>query len=125
MATTIRSTEHKTFELPDEARSFPHGKLDVVNLGETAMGRAVLEPGWKWSESVKPIVHTPSCQESHVGYVLSGRLTAKTDDGATHTFQAGEAMSLQPGHDAWVEGNEPCVLIDFVGFENYAKQTKS
>ncbi|MGZ3499342.1 MAG: cupin domain-containing protein [Vulcanimicrobiaceae bacterium] len=121
MATTVQTPEQKSLEQPDETRSFPKGRLDVVTVGGTAMGRATFQPGWKWSESVKPIAQTESCQAAHLGYVIAGRMTAMMDDGTMLYFKAGDAMSLPPGHDAWVEGSEPCTVIDFVGFTDYAK----
>ncbi|HEY8313457.1 MAG TPA: cupin domain-containing protein [Candidatus Baltobacteraceae bacterium] len=121
MATTLQNAERKSLETPDETRAFAKGKLDIVTVGGTMLGRATFQPGWKWSECVKPIAKTNSCQAPHLGYVVSGRMTAVMDDGMRLQFVTGDAMSLPPGHDAWVEGNEPCVIVDFVGFENYAK----
>jgi uncharacterized cupin superfamily protein len=122
MATALQSAERKSFEKPDETRSFPKGRLDILNVGGTTIGRAVFQPGWRWSESVKPIANTKSCEASHLGYVISGRMTVVMDDGTTLHFQRGDAMSLPPGHDAWNDGNDECVVVDFTGFENYAKQ---
>ena len=121
MATATQFAECKHLAQPDETRTFPKGKLDVVNVGGHSMGRASFEPGWKWSESVKPIAQTDSCQAAHLGYVISGRMTVVMNDGTKLAFGPGDAMSLPPGHDAWVDGNENCVIVDFVGFENYAK----
>ncbi|BDE05523.1 cupin [Vulcanimicrobium alpinum] len=123
MATVTQFAERKNFTQADETRPFAKGRLDVVNVGGHTIGRAVFEPGWKWSECVKPIAKTESCQAAHLGYVISGRMTVVTDDGKTLDFGPGDAMSLPPGHDAWIVGNEPCVVVDFVGFENYAKRT--
>jgi mannose-6-phosphate isomerase-like protein (cupin superfamily) len=121
MATTLQKAEGKNFEKPDETRSFPKGRLDIVTVGGTSIGRAIFQPGWKWSESVKPIANTKSCQAQHLGYVISGRMTVVMDDGTTLHFEPGNVLALPPGHDAWIDGNEDCVVIDFVGFENYAK----
>lgn len=121
MATTVQTPQRKSLDQPDETRSFPKGRLDIVTVGGTSVGRGTFQPGWKWSESVKPIAETESCQVAHLGYIVAGSMTALTDDGVTLRFVAGDAMSLPPGHDAWVEGNEPCILIDFVGFTDYAK----
>lgn len=85
------------------------------------MGRATFEPGWKWSECVKPIAQTESCQAAHLGYVESGKMIVVMDDGKKLEFGPGDAMSLPPGHDAWVVGSDKCIVVDFVGFENYAK----
>ncbi len=119
---TSRSAEQKSLEKPDETRTFPKGKLEVVNVGGTTMGRGTFEPGRKWSEGVKPIAQTDSCQAPHLGYVISGRMKAVMDDGQEFEFGPGDAMSLPPGHDAWIVGTEKCVLVDFTGFEDYAKR---
>jgi hypothetical protein len=114
--------EGKSLDSPDEVRQFQaHGHLDLVNLGTGAVGRGVFEPGWRWSNDVKPIAGTDSCQAEHVGYVLSGSMTVRMDDGDEHTYTPGEAFHMPPGHDAWTEGDEACVLLDFAGVKNYAK----
>lgn len=117
----ITVAESKSFEVPEETRTFPKGKLEIVNLGGTTMGRATFEPGWKWSESVKSIAGTDSCMAPHLGFMLSGRMTIVMDDGTVLNFGPNDAMSIPPGHDAWVVGDTPCVIVDFVGYENYAK----
>jgi hypothetical protein len=121
MATTVQTLDAKSFDTPDETRTFASGKLDIVEIGGTAIGRATFQPGWKWSESVKPIAGTNSCKAQHLGYFVSGSMTVVMDDGTRLTYKAGDVMSIPPGHDAWIEGNEPCVAIDFVGFKDYAK----
>jgi uncharacterized cupin superfamily protein len=121
MATTQRVAEKKNFSAPDETRTFEHGKLDIVQIGGTAVGRAVFQPGWKWSQDVKPIVQTDSCQAEHLAYVISGRMTAVMDDGTRLTFGPGDVMALPPGHDAWIEGDDVMEVVDFVGFADYAK----
>jgi hypothetical protein len=121
MAVGTQYAERKHLSTPDETRNFPKGKLEVVTVGGHGMGRGTFEPGWKWSECVKPIANTDSCQAPHLGYVISGRMMTVMDDGTKIEFGPGDAMSLPPGHDAWIVGNEQCVVVDFVGFENYAK----
>ncbi len=121
MAVTEHKAECKSLSEPEETRSFSKGRLDLVHIGGVAMGRGTFEPGWKWSECVKPIAKTDSCQASHLGYAISGHMKAVMDDGGELTFGPGDAMSLPPGHDAWIVGNEPCVLIDISGAGNYAK----
>jgi hypothetical protein len=118
---TVTQAECKSLAQPDETRSFPKGRLDIVSVGGTTIGRATFEPGWKWSESIKPIVKTESCQAPHLGYVISGRMKVVMDDGSEIEFGPGDAMSLPPGHDAWIVGPENCVVVDFVGFGDYAK----
>lgn len=122
MATSTQRAEKKSLSSPEETRSFPKGKLDVVTVGGRTIGRAEFEPGWKWSECVKPIAKTDSCQAAHLGYIVAGRMTAVMDDGTRINFGPGDAMSLPPGHDAWIEGNEKCIVVDFVGFEHYAER---
>ena len=121
MAAATQHAECKSLSNADETRTFPKGRLDLVTVGGHLMGRATFEPGWKWSECVKPIAKTDSCQAPHLGYVISGTMVAVMDDGTKFEFGPGDAMSLPPGHDAWIVGDENCVVVDFVGFENYAK----
>jgi hypothetical protein len=123
MATTLLSgAESKNFKNASDTRDFPQGRLDVVTVGGKSIGRAVFQPGWKWSESIKPIAKTTSCEASHLGYVISGCMTVVMDDGTTMHLGPGDAFAIPPGHDAWIEGNEACDLVDFVGFETYAQQ---
>src|SRR4051794_26792962 len=116
------TTEKKSLNQPDETRTFDKGKLDIAKLERGTIGRATFEPGWRWSESVKPIAQTPSCQTAHFGYVVSGRMKVKMDDGQETEYGPGDAMQIAPGHDAWIVGNERCVLIDVTGSEHYAER---
>ena len=122
MATTLEKLERKSLTQPDETRTFSKGKLEVVNIGGTTLGRATFEPGWKWSECVKPIAKTDSCQAPHLGYMMSGRMVVVMDDGTQVEYGPGDALSIPPGHDAWIVGNENCVVVDFTGFGDYAKR---
>ena len=115
----------KRFENADENRQVPKANVEVVNLGEATAMRGTFEPGWKWSECVKPIVGTESCEVEHLGYVVSGTMVCRMDDGSEITFNAGDAAFIPPGHDAWVPGSEPCVFLDFQGAANYAKPQSS
>jgi hypothetical protein len=110
---------------PDDVRKFTNGRIELANLGEATIGRMTLEPGWKWSKDVKPIVNTNSCQMAHTGYGISGRLHVKMDDGTEQEFGPGEVSYVPPGHDAWVVGNEPFVAIDFTGMKEYATNTSN
>jgi quercetin dioxygenase-like cupin family protein len=114
----------KSFDSPEETRPFEDGKgkIDLVDLGGGAVGRGVFEPGWKWSDHVKPIAKTDSCQAAHVGYCVSGRMVVVMDDGEQQEFGPGDVMIAPPGHDAWVVGDEACVLVDWQGFADYAKR---
>ncbi|MCX7016935.1 MAG: cupin domain-containing protein [Candidatus Sumerlaeota bacterium] len=107
---------------PDEKRTFEKGKLELVTLGGITFGRATLEPGWKWSTCVKPMVKTKSCQSSHLQYHLSGRLHVVMDDGTEVEFGPGDVSMIPPGHDAWVIGDEPVVVLDISGMVDYAKK---
>ncbi|MFJ1752091.1 cupin domain-containing protein [Kitasatospora sp. NPDC088134] len=115
--------ERMSLDQPEEVRPFEGGKgqLALVNLAGGGIGRAVFEPGWRWSEHVKPIAGTDSCLASHVGYVISGRLRVEMDDGQAEEFGAGDFMVCPPGHDAWVLGDAPCVMLDWQGYVDYAK----
>jgi quercetin dioxygenase-like cupin family protein len=97
------------------------GKADVVTVGGRTVLRGTFEPGWRWSEHVKPIAGTDSCQAYHLGYVVSGRMGFHLDDGSEGEVGPGEVVHLEPGHDAWTVGDEPCVLVDFGGSATYAK----
>jgi mannose-6-phosphate isomerase-like protein (cupin superfamily) len=115
--------EVKSFNKPDEVRTFPKGKLELVKIGGSMIGRAVFEPGWRWSTSVKPIAKTESCQAAHFQYHVSGTLHVVMDDGGQFDCKAGDVSLFPPGHDAWVIGNEPVVMVDFQGMVDYAKQS--
>jgi hypothetical protein len=115
------SVEGKSLNKPDEVRTFDKGKLELINLDGRTVGRATLQPGWKWSQSVKPLVNTKSCEAPHFQYHISGTLRVKMDDGTEKDFRAGDVSLLGAGHDAWVVGNEPVVVIDFQGMLDYAK----
>ena len=111
----------KNLDQPDETRPFGHGHLDLVQLGDVTVGRAVFEPGWRWSTDVKPVAGTDTCQQGHVGYVLSGRMKVVMDDGSEGEAGPGDAVVIAPGHDAWTVGDEACVVLDFQGAAGYAK----
>lgn len=106
---------------PHEVRTFPKGHVDLVTFEGVTVGRATFEPGWKWSECVKPIAGTKSCEAPHCGFVLSGRMHVVMDDGSTADYGPNDVMVVAPGHDAWIVGNEPCVVIDFSGMTHYAE----
>jgi hypothetical protein len=113
--------QKKNFSSPDETRNFEKGHLELVNLGGVTFGKATFEPGWKWSTCVKPIAKTSSCEAPHLQCLLSGRLHVKMDDGSEQEFGPGDVLSVPPGHDAWVVGNDPLVAIDITGMGQYAK----
>jgi len=113
--------QKKAFTQPDETRTFDKGRVDLVKLGGVNFGLATLQPGWKWSTCVKPLVNTKSCEAPHLQYHISGKLAVRMDDGSQAEFGPGEVSLLPPGHDAWVVGNEPVVVIDISGMVDYAK----
>jgi mannose-6-phosphate isomerase-like protein (cupin superfamily) len=119
----MAAIEVKNIGTPDETRTFDHGKLEVVTLSGVVFGKATFEPGWRWSQSVKPIAGTDSCQVHHNGYVLSGRMHVTMDDGSEDEAGPGDVLVIPPGHDAWTVGDEPCVVFDFSSqIAQYAKQ---
>lgn len=122
MATTTNKAAARDFNRPDERRPFKaHGHLDLVELNDGLMvGKAVFEPGWRWSNDVKPLAETESCEAEHLGYCLSGTMVVRMNDGEEIRIQPGQAFHLRPGHDAWIEGDEPCELLDFAGYKDYA-----
>ena len=110
------------FESPDESRKPDKTQVDVVRMGANTAARVTLQPGWKWSECIKPVVGTESCQVRHVGVVHSGRMHVIHDDGTEGEIGPGEAYVIEPGHDAWVVGDEPVVTFEFdQSVETYAK----
>ena len=114
--------QQKSLNFPDEVRTFDNGKLELVTINGVTFGRAVLHPGWKWSESIKPLVKTKSCEAPHTQYLISGKLKIVMDNGQETVLNAGDAAVIPPGHDAWVVGNESVILIDMTGMSNYAKR---
>jgi uncharacterized cupin superfamily protein len=105
---------------PQEVRPFQaHGHMDVVTLGDFTLGRGTFEPGWRWSEDVKPIAGTELCQTHHTGYCLSGHMTIQMSDGSELQIGPGDVANIEPGHDAWVDGDEPCIFLD-TGVKAYA-----
>ena len=95
----------------------------MVKLEGVTFGLATFEPGWKWSESVKPLVKKESCQAPHTNYHLSGKLHVVMHDGTEEEFGPGDIGVIPPGHDAWTVGEEPAVIVDITGMVDYAKET--
>jgi quercetin dioxygenase-like cupin family protein len=120
-APVVSKLEAKSHDTPDETRTPSKTRVEVVRLEGFTMGRFNFEPGWRWSECVKPVVGTESCQLSHVGYAVSGRIGVRLNDGTEQSIGAGESYTIPPGHDAWVERDEPFVGIEVMSAEEYAK----
>ena len=110
----------KRFEQPDEVREFPFGKFELVTLGGMTIGRAIYQPGWKWSEHVGAALGETSCHVEHVGMVVSGCATAAMDSGEIIEMREGDMFYIPPGHDSWVVGDEPYVSLHFLGAGDYA-----
>ena len=117
----MAAAEKKSLGSPDEVRKFKNGQIEVVNIGGGTVGKATFEPGWKWSNDVKPIAGTDLCQAPHFGYQVAGRMHVVMADGSEFESGPGDVIAIPPGHDAWIVGNEACVLIDWSGAANYAK----
>lgn len=113
--------EMKSFDQPDEVREFPFGKLELIKIGGATIGRAIFQPGWKWSTSIQPLAKTKSCEAPHFQYHVSGTLMVVMDDGMRFECKAGAVSLLPMGHDGWVVGDEPVVVVDFQGMIDYAK----
>lgn len=104
----------KSFDDADEVKSPPKAHVEVVKLGNMNASRLVLQPGWRWSECIKPVVGGDSCQAGHVGVIVAGQMTCIHDDGSEITVNAGDAYYFAPGHDGWVDGDEPCIMYEIV-----------
>ena len=117
----MAGAERKDLRSPDETRTFEKGKAEIVNIGGGVVGKLTLEPGWRWSQHVKPIAGTEWCEAPHFQYHASGRLHVVMADGSEFEAGPGEVTALPAGHDAWVVGDEAVVLIDWAGASNYAK----
>jgi hypothetical protein len=113
--------ETRDFGSPDETRKPDKTTIDLVNIAGGQIGRYTFQPGWRWSECIKPIVNTDSCQVQHVGYVVSGTLHVKHTDGSEVDVTPGNVYSIAPGHDAWNTRQEPVVVVEFQGAANFAK----
>jgi len=97
------------------AQTFAHGQAVMATVGGSTLRRHTFEPGWRWSESLKEMAGTDSCQTHHIGYAISGHLHVKTDDGAEQDIRAGDAYNIPPGHDGWVIGDETFLSVEFAG----------
>jgi hypothetical protein len=114
----------KSLNNPEETRQFAgHGKAHVSSTSAGPVIRGHFQPGWKWSNDVKPIAKTDSCQAAHMGYVISGEMVIRMNDGTEMKFGPGDLMEVAPGHDAWIVGDDECVVVDWGGAgTTYAKQ---
>jgi len=120
-STTTAAAEQKNFAQPDETRSFERGVMDLLAIGGSEIGRLTLQPGWRWSDHVKPLAGTELCEAPHFQYHVQGTLRVQMADGTEFDAVAGDVTALPHGHDAWVVGDEPVVVVDWWGASNYAK----
>ena len=116
-----KKAEKQNFSKPDEVREFPLGRVELIKIGGATVGRAIFKPGWKWSTCVQPLAKTRSCEAPHFQYHVSGVIRVRMDDGTEFDCHPGDVSLLPCGHDAWVGGDEPVVIVDFQGMIDYAK----
>ena len=117
----MAGSEQKSFDTPDEVREFPHGRAEILKIGGGEVGRLFVEPGWRWSEHVKPIAGTELCEAPHFQYIVSGRVGVRMADGTEFEAGPGEVVVIEPGHDGWTVGDETAVAIDWGGAHVWAK----
>jgi hypothetical protein len=117
----MSTAEQRAFSAPDETRTFELGTMDLVKIAGTEIGRLTLQPGWRWSDHVKPLAGTDLCEAPHFQYHVQGTLRIRMHDGTEFDAVAGDVTALPQGHDAWVVGDEPVVVVDWWGASNYAK----
>jgi hypothetical protein len=116
------NAEHKDFKSPDEVRKFEKGKVELLQIGDGVVGKITLQPGWRWSDHVKPIAGTELCEAPHFQYHVAGRLHIKMADGTEFDAEPGMVTNLPSGHDAWVVGDQEVVIVDWSGLKDYAKK---
>ena len=121
MTTTTAKAEQKNFAAPDETRTFEFGVVELLDIGDSQIGRLTLQPGWRWSDHVRPIAGTELCEAPHFQYHVQGTLRVRMADGSEFDALPGDVTALPEGHDAWVVGDEPVVVVDWWGASNYAK----
>ncbi len=121
----LEKLDLKNFDNPDEVREAPKARVELVKIGDSIIGRATLQPGWKWSESLKPLVKTEYCEASHFQYQLSGVMHIRMEDGTEFESHPGDVFFLPAGHEAWVVGAEPVVVVDFQGMRYYAERLET
>lgn len=118
----LTALQKKSLDRPDDVRTLPKTRVEVCQIGDQTLMRVTFEPGWKWSQHVKPTAGTDWCEVAHCGYVISGSMKVVLKDGHELDLKAGDFLTIPPGHDGWVLGNQPAVVLDFVGGEHYGKK---
>jgi hypothetical protein len=109
----VAGVETKSFDSPDETRTPEKTKIDVVQVAGSTAARVTFQPGWKWSECIKPVAGTDSCQARHVGTIISGKLHIEHEDGSQGEAGPGDVYVVEPGHNAWVVGDDPVIGFEF------------
>jgi hypothetical protein len=117
----MAGVEARDFHSPDETRTPDKTRSEIVRMEGATVARVRLEAGWRWSECIKPVVGTDSCQVRHVGVMIQGRLAVQHDDGSHAELASGDAYVIEPGHDAWVVGDEPVIGYEFESAEVFAR----
>jgi hypothetical protein len=117
----MTGVEARDFSNPDETRTPDKTTVELVRLAGGEIGRYTFQPGWRWSEVIKPVVQTETCEVEHIGYVVEGQLHVVHDDGTEADLTPGSVYRVSPGHDAWAVGDDPVVLVEFQGAASYAK----
>ncbi|MDQ0756254.1 cupin domain-containing protein [Arthrobacter sp. B3I4] len=120
-ANVVTQLQVKSLDSPDEQRRPDKSAIDIVSVGDYTIGRFSFQPGWTWADCIKPVVQTDSCQNSHVGFCVSGKLSVETNDGGRIDIAAGDSYTIPPGHNARVEGGEPFVGVEFLSAASYGK----
>lgn len=118
-ANVVTQLQVKSLNSPDEQRRPDKSAIDIVSVGDYTIGRFSFEPGWTWADCIKPVVQTDSCQNSHVGFCVSGRLSVETNDGGRIDIAAGDSYTIPPGHNARVEGGDPFVGVEFLSAASF------
>jgi hypothetical protein len=113
----------KSFDVPDKKRCPEKAEFDLVTVNDYSVARLILEPGWRWSECIKPLEKTPFCEHNHLGFCVSGVMEVETAEGLRSTIRANDTYTLPPGHDEWVVGSEPFVAVEFLGAASFGRPT--
>ena len=117
----MAGVEAHDFSSPHETRTPDKTRSEIVRMSGASVARLTLQPGWSWEACIKPVVGTESCQNRHLGVVSQGRMTIRHDDGTQVDLKPGDAYIIEPGHNAWVVGDEPFVGFEFESAEEYAR----
>jgi hypothetical protein len=120
----MSTTRGKSFSDPDELTEFPNGVNAVITLGDLTLTKGTFMPGWRWSHDIQPIVQTKSCESHHRGYIISGRIGVRMDDGTEAEYGPDTVINTEPGHEGWVIGDEPVVMLE-IGGDEYGKPSEA